>query len=114
MSERSIQQAVELLNELLRLEPQAISDLFRHRVKFTSQELADHPTVQVGIADNAKYKGDGSDVFDLGILGLLNGIFGTETDRISIQVDDDFYDKPEKTIEYFNAHIDWGTSGRRT
>lgn len=91
-------EAVAVLNEALRLEPKAVSDLVRHRVKFQSEELADHPTIQVGVLP---------DGFDLGLVGLLNGIFGTEHDRIAIEVDDDFYTDPEALIQSFSAYHDW-------
>lgn len=99
----SIDDAVALLNEALRLEPRAISDLVRARAEFTSCELADHPTIQVGVKTNVV----GEQAFDVGLVGLLNGIFGTDTDRISIQVDDDFYENPFKLVERFNAHHEW-------
>lgn len=91
--------AIAVLNTALRLEPKAVSDLVRHRVKFQSEELADHPTIQVGVTPDGE--------FDLGLVGLLNGIFGTEHDRLAIEVDDNFYTDPEALISSFSAYHDW-------
>lgn len=101
----TVHQAVRLLNEALRLEPKAISDLVRHRVQFTSRELADHPTIQVGVV--GEYHEGGDNTYDVGMVGILNGIFGTATDRISIQVEDDFYWNAGRVIERFNAHSNY-------
>jgi hypothetical protein len=75
----SIDDVVQFLNSLLKVDPQAISALFdRGRVP-CNQALADHPTVQVN---------EGG----VGPLGILNGIFGTYEDGwgpILMVVEDD-------------------------
>lgn len=59
---------VELLNDLLSLDPAAINMLFRHRVQCNTN-TRDHPTVQV-------LKTKFCDA--LGILGVLNGLCGVD------------------------------------
>ena len=63
----TLDQVVAFLNELLRLDRDAVGKLLAARVP-CNQAFADHPTVQV-----AK-RGDGT--YDVGILGVLNGLFG--------------------------------------
>ena len=58
---------VAFLNEILAIDPDAISQLFGLRVA-CNQQLAEHPTVQV-LAEDDRYQ--------VGILGLLNGFCGT-------------------------------------
>lgn len=55
----------ELLNEALRLDPDAIDALFRHRVP-CNESLAAHPSIQVTTEPT------------VGLLGLLNGLFGIQ------------------------------------
>ena len=74
MSEQSQvtpQQAVHRLNEILSLDPEALAALVGNRVP-CNKALAEHPTVQVHLNP------DGS--FEVGLLGILNGIFGTRPD----------------------------------
>lgn len=65
-----VEDVVKFLNEVLDLSPRAIAEIFSNRVP-CSQELADHPSVQV-----EKF-GDGP--FRVGPLGILNGLFGTDS-----------------------------------
>jgi len=58
---------VNFLNELLEIDPAAVSALIAARVP-CNQFLADHPTVQIG-----EERGE----FRVGLLGLLNGLCGT-------------------------------------
>ena len=64
----SVDQVIELLNELVEIDAPAIAALIANRVP-CNQSLADHPTVQVG----AQHGG-----FHVGVLGVLNGLFGTD------------------------------------
>ena len=64
-------QAISFLNELIALDPQAITALVESRVP-CNQALADHPTVQVSATT-----GNG---FSVGLLGVLNGLFGARED----------------------------------
>lgn len=59
---------IQLLNDLIKIDPKAIEDLIEQRVE-CSEELADHPTFQVNIYDGEHPK--------IGLLGVLNGLFGT-------------------------------------
>lgn len=63
----SVTRAVEVLNEALERDPEAITQLVNMRVD-CNDELAAHPTIQTGF-----YEG----VHRVGVLGLLNGALGT-------------------------------------
>ena len=65
--------AVALLNEINELDPSILPALIKQRVTCNAK-LAEHPTVQVGI------KKDEDGVFEVGLLGILNGIFGVKSD----------------------------------
>lgn len=60
---------IERLNEILATDPAALSALVDGRTP-CSVELAHHPTVQV--------QGYESGVFTVGLLGILNGLFGVD------------------------------------
>lgn len=62
----SVDETIDLLNEILNVDPEALNELITGRVS-CNVGLADHPTVQVGLT------GDG---FEVGMLGFLNGLFG--------------------------------------
>lgn len=65
----SIKEVITFLNECLKCDPDAISSLFSIRVA-CNKNMANHPTLQVaGLSDN---------YFIFGIMGLLNGIFGSD------------------------------------
>ena len=73
--------AIELLNEFLLRDPDAVSDLFRYRV-CCNAELAAIPTIQVSYGP-ATEEESGASALDvgktsLGLLGLLNGLFGVD------------------------------------
>ena len=73
--------ACDLLNTLSRDDPLMVISLFNIRVP-CNRHTADHPTVQV----SSQYGGN-----TVGILGLLNGLFGTNDDGygcITMVVDD--------------------------
>jgi hypothetical protein len=59
----TITSTIKLLNDALEADPVGINALFSHHVKVNGR-LASHPTIQV------------SDKEGLGVLGLLNGVFG--------------------------------------
>ena len=58
---------LKILNEIASVDPEAMKNLIEARVP-CNDELVNHPEVQVGA-----YEG----VYKVGILGILNGIFGT-------------------------------------
>ena len=61
-----ISAAVDLLNDVLERDPEAITKLVNMRID-CNERLANHPTVQVHKFD---------DVYRIGVLGLLNGVLG--------------------------------------
>lgn len=62
----NVQQAVDLLNELNAIDGNAISDLIDKR-SFCNNQLGEHPTVQCGMHHGH---------CTVGLLGVLNGLFG--------------------------------------
>lgn len=66
------EQVVELLNELLELDADAINALIRVRVD-CNECIGNHATVQVRSVGNYGYEG-----CEVGLLGILNGVFGTD------------------------------------
>ncbi len=62
----TIEHAVAAMNSMHKCDPTALRRLLEYRVS-CNEELADHPTCQVG-AELNKY--------DVGMLGVINGIFG--------------------------------------
>ena len=69
----AIDDVVHYLNEILALDSTAVSAMLNNRVR-CNQALADHPTVQVGEADGGFY---------VGLLGIINGMFGAYDDDYS-------------------------------
>lgn len=68
--EVSLDQAIDYLNELIAADRPAIAALIANRVP-CNQALAKHPTCQVGQQHGG---------FHVGMLGVLNGLFGTFED----------------------------------
>lgn len=66
-----IQDALDLLNEALSIDRKAITDLINHRVP-CNDGLADHDAIQVDCSNNQQR---------VGILGIINGIFGIDKDN---------------------------------
>jgi len=85
---------VELMNEALRLDPEAVNEMCRYRVPI-NEKLASHPSIQVG--DPQK---DG--FISLGLGGLLNGIAGA-CDRDHWGAVSAIVDKEPGTIERFEV-----------
>lgn len=67
----TVDEVIDGLNYLLQVDPKAISDLIETRVS-CSQNLANHPTVQV--------VGNESEGYRVGLLGILNGLFGVDAE----------------------------------
>jgi len=79
---KDIQEAVDVLNSALNDDKEAITSLVENRVP-CNNKLADHPTVQVSGED---------DNFRVGLLGIVNGIFGCDGNNrgfIGADYDDD-------------------------
>ncbi len=76
MSDEPIKQAIDALNDAFQRDPIAMQELCKLRV-FCNGKMADHPTVQVGDANNPAHESNiivgEKDDFTLGPLGLLNG-----------------------------------------
>jgi hypothetical protein len=64
----TVDSALVLLNACMALDPKAMHALIESRVP-CNDALADHPTVQVLSVDGQPH---------VGILGLINGLFGTD------------------------------------
>lgn len=87
---------VQLLNELLELDRPAISNLLTHR-QACNEDLADHPTVpsragpwlasEIGCRETG-YPPLGDGQFDIGVLGLLNGMLAGTGKEIFITFQD--------------------------
>jgi hypothetical protein len=94
----TVRETVDLLNELLGLDHDAIHTLINSRVP-CNNNIAEHKTVQV-----SQYPGDKSP--KVGILGILNGLFGVREDgmgAICIEIDLSgrilwFKETPEKSV----------------
>jgi len=69
-----IDRTIVFLNELLKLDPQAIKILIEKRVP-CNEALADHPTVQVQAREKKDEPG-----FAVGVLGIVNGLLGIDAD----------------------------------
>ena len=61
---------INLLNELLEIDQRAVEGLFNFRIG-CNKKMAEHKTVQVGCLL-------GGDYHVFGIIGILNGLFGTD------------------------------------
>lgn len=68
MNTKAIDQAIEVLNRALAADPEAIASLLACRVPCNNTLAAD-PTIQVN-----------GDDMSIGALGLINGLFGVQTD----------------------------------
>lgn len=67
-----LETVIEYLNELIKLDPHAMDQLVKNRVE-CNQRLASHPTAQsilISEIDGERY--------EIGILGVLNGLFGID------------------------------------
>lgn len=73
MAATTVNEAIEVLNRAFAADPDAIRALVSFRVPCNST-LADDPTIQVKTVEGEPRDGDHCEV---GILGILNGIFGT-------------------------------------
>ena len=71
-------EVISFLNHILEIDSQALQDLINARV-LCNDKLAEHPTVQVSGAQsivNPNTVEYGIMQYRVGVLGLLNGIFG--------------------------------------
>lgn len=98
------QQAVDVLNSALAADPEATAALVANRVA-CNQAMADHPTIQVrGYDETETLSGEG-DGFAIGLLGVINGLFGIDAEgwgAIAVVVEED-----KRTIAKFFAREGW-------
>ena len=83
MNNKAVDYAIQVLNEALSADPDAINELMRKSV-LVNEHLASHPTIQVGY-DNTAHS------WTLRPLGLINGLFGADVDSwgfICMRVDE--------------------------
>ena len=75
------QDVVDLLNEFLKLDPQAAEELMFYRA-VCNKAVEEHPTIQVRVTDESDvYFAVGADhIARIGFIGLLNGMFGVDGD----------------------------------
>lgn len=86
----SIDDVLEVLNRIVNTDPQAAHDLIETRVD-CSDALAKDPTIQVAKKEVAML-GTTAKFYSVGILGVLNGIFGVHDDNygaIQVTMEDD-------------------------
>ena len=72
----NIQEVVNLLNEALALDYDAISKLVENRVS-CNKAIADHPTIQVRYDRGTK---TGGGAYLVGMLGMINGLFDADSE----------------------------------
>jgi hypothetical protein len=79
----AIDEVIDLLNELVELDPGFMRQLVELRVE-CNDRVANHPTVQVAQAATEKVIAHGQTskrtFHCAGILGIINGLFGTDED----------------------------------
>ena len=76
-NEVTVSQVVELLNQALRIDEIAITNLIRTRVP-CNKALAKHQTIQVGLQPGCDPDSDQFHEYEVGLLGLINGLFGID------------------------------------
>lgn len=81
----AVDRAIEVLNRIHAADPTVLPALIAHRVP-CNIAVGDDPTVQVG-------KIDGTDQDEVGLLGIINGLFGVQGPKavgfIAANYDDD-------------------------
>ena len=71
----SVDYVIEFLNSALKDDKEAIHNLIEQRV-ICNEKLADHPTIQVSCKNKEQ--------FEVGLLGILNGLFGTTEEGLGL------------------------------
>lgn len=93
--EISAQYVVDFLNELVRLDKYALTDMMSERIS-VNKELKNHPTILV------KELVEG--VPEIGLLSIINGMFGLEGETQAIEV---ILDKHTDIITEFRLTEPW-------
>ncbi len=78
-NEVTVEQVVEVLNQALKADDVALTDLIQTRVA-CNKKLAGHSSIQVGLAPGCNPE-DKNLFYEVGILGLLNGLFGVDENQ---------------------------------
>ena len=86
----TLTQAVAFFNEVLQCDPDALSKLMNYRVP-CNDALAEHPTIGVRIENGES---------DVGFLGILNGLFGIQSNNTGYIAG--FKDKDHLWKEFLN------------
>lgn len=73
----TINEALKILNEAVKRDPDAIKELINARVP-CNEVLADHPTIQVAALNDNHFYGGTVTRYEVGLLGILNGIFSID------------------------------------
>ncbi|MCM0759599.1 hypothetical protein M7775_13655 [Sporomusa sphaeroides DSM 2875] len=80
-----VNHAIEILNQAVKADSKAIDHLINCRVPCNGT-LANHPTIQVGAIINKTRSCEKSELatpydrFEVGLLGIINGLFGADDD----------------------------------
>lgn len=77
LEKRPAEAIVALMNELLEMDPVAVSALCHVRVP-CNETLAAHPKVQVALLRDPAEAGSNGDEYSVGLLGVLNGLGGAD------------------------------------
>ena len=93
--EISAQYVVDFLNELLRMDKYALTDMMSERIS-VNKELKNHPTVKV------KELVEG--VPEIGLLSIINGMFGLEGETQAVEI---ILDKRTEIITEFRLTEPW-------
>lgn len=91
MDEQAINQAIEVLNRINEKDPVALRALIDHRVP-CNQALSDDETVQVGVINGG---------YEVGLLGVINGLFGVDTMHDNWGWIAAYLDEDKKNITHF-------------
>lgn len=86
----SVKSTVDMLNDMLRCDRAATSDLFLNRRVYCNRRLLNHPTIQVNQSVERAPLGY-QKLYSVGLLGVINGLFGVNKHgwgRIFIEVKD--------------------------
>ena len=106
--EVSAQFVVEFLNQLLRLDKYALTDMMSERI-VVNRDLRNHPTIQTSWTGKVLPKEDGKPP-EVGLLAIINGMFGMEGETFAIEV---VLDKRTDVILEFKLTEPWkGWTGK--
>jgi len=86
----TLDEVLEVLNRIVKTDPQAAHDLVETRVG-CNDALAKDPTIQV-VEKGVPMLGTTKKLYSVGLLGVLNGIFGAHDDgwgAIQVTMEDD-------------------------